>query len=165
MYRSIFSIGLFLIIYGLLGLLVPHAALSLTFLLPDGVPTVSSVMLGILLCNFAVVSYFRKPFYKLLFGIMGTALALIGLLGITEPTFFGIIYYTARPADLLVAIQSGIGLLLASLEYERPAFYIEMGIPYRKYLRFIVSRPTVLVLSFNKRAALAAANLGIVQPT
>ncbi len=160
MYRTIFSIGIVLALLSIFGLLTPHNITFLTFLFPDGVNAVAGLLLALLLCNFAVVSYFRKTRPKLLFGVVGASLAIAGIAGIIEPTYFGLVYYATRPADLLVFLISGIGLMLAALEYNRPSFQIEVGIPYRQYLRFILARPTLLMHSFKKRAALVAAAVG-----
>ncbi len=160
MYRTIFSIGIVLAIVSIFGLITPHNITFLTFLFPDGVNAVAGLLLALLLCNFAVVSFFRKPRPKVLFGSAGAGLTIAGIAGIIEPTYFGLVYYATRPADLLVFLLSGIGLLLAALEYDRPSFQIEVGIPYRKYLRIILARPTLLMHSFKKRAALVAAAAG-----
>lgn len=159
MYRSIFTIGLFLVIYSIIGLITPHGISYLTFLFPDGIAAVSGMMLGLLLCNFAVASYLRKPLYKILFVIMSIALIFTTMLGIIKPTYFGALHYNIRPADLLVFTQASIGLLIAAFEYYRPSFQAEVGIPYRHYLRFILAKPTMLLHSFKKRVALAVTAL------
>ncbi len=159
MYRSIFSIGLFITIYSTIGLLTPHAALYFTVLLPDGFTAAFGILAGLLLCNFAVVTYFRKRFYKMLFGLIGFGLAFAGALGLIQPMYFGLLSSTVRPADLFIFMQSGIGLLIASLEYYRPGFQAEIGIPYRRYLSYVIARPTLLAHGFKKRSQLVVAAL------
>ena len=125
-------------IFSVLGLAVPQSLSLLTFLLPDGIFAVVGLLLSAILMNFAIAGSLRKKSYKTAFGIGGGILVIVAFIGFMEPTYYHMLSQYIRPANVLMLLLSGIGYLIAALEYNRPSLLEELGLGsitkmYREY--------------------------------
>ncbi len=127
MYRTVYYLGLVVAVFSILGLAVPHSFTLLTFLFPNGLYAVISLVLSFVLMHFAIASYFRKPKYRTWFAIIGVLSILIALVGLFSPNYFGLQRSYVRPANELMILLSGFGYVIAALEYKRPSLAEELG--------------------------------------
>lgn len=133
MYRTVFYSGLVVAVISGLGLVVPQSLTSLTFLLPSGAYALAALLLSLILVHFSVAGHFRKSGYKAGFGLLGIGLVAGAIVGIIDPLYFGLLQHFVRPVNLFLLLITGIGYLVAALEYNRPSVTEELQLIRDKY--------------------------------
>lgn len=127
MYRTIVYLALVIVVFCILGIVVPQQFSALTFVLPNGIYAVISFVLSGILLYYGVASSLRKRRYKVIFGLFGTLVTWLVLIGLVYPTYFGLLVDVERPANLAMMLLLGTGYLIAALEYQRPSLGEELG--------------------------------------
>ncbi len=133
MYRTVFYSGLVVAAISALGLIVPRSLTSLTFLLPGGAYAFTALLLSLVLMHFSVAGHFRKSGYKAGFGLLGIGLVAAAIVGILDPTYFGLLQQFVRPVNLFLMLITGVGYLIAALEYDRPSVAEELQLMRDRY--------------------------------
>lgn len=76
----------------------------------------SRIGLASMLLLYCLFSHLRQPAVRYLMRGIGTALIVVGIIGISSPTYVGLLDTYVLPADLFIALQGGITALLAGIE-------------------------------------------------
>lgn len=134
MYRSVLSLALMTALFCFFGLVIPQSWSALTFLLPDGALAVVNLFLAVVLLHFGIAEFFRRRWYKVVFGIFGLAWTGFAVMVPLHPTYYGLFAHYIRPANAAVMCIVGLGYLIAALEYDRPGLAKEIGIQTSTYL-------------------------------
>ena len=134
MYRTVFYLGMVVFVLFGLGVVLAESPLSFSLLLPDGPVALGGVIASAGLIYFALGSGLRRRFTKILCAVVGLALVALAGIGFVSPMYFGFLSAFVRIDDLLIMFLSGIGYLIAGLEYDRPSLAQELGLSYREYV-------------------------------
>lgn len=125
MYRSIFYIGLFVAVMCGMGIISSQSTSYMSVLLPSGNGAVAIFLVALLLIHFSLFEYLRKAHVKNLVKRLGEFLALVAVMGIVLPTYFGLIYYDENPINILMLLLLSVGFIMTSFEPQREATLVK----------------------------------------
>lgn len=112
----IILIGLITATDSLIGLLFYKASSFLSLILPNGYISIFALIMGIILILVSRGTYNKS--LRTFWFVFGLVLSTLAILGVFEPTYYGIISKFVHPANLMVLLLAGVGFMMTSFAAE-----------------------------------------------
>lgn len=128
-----------------MGFIASQSTSYMSVLLPSGTITIINLCLALVLVHFSLLKSLRTRKTKTIFGVLGSCLVVLSLIGFVFPTYFGLIYLDENPINLLIMLVNGLGFLTASIEPSRERNLKQFISPFVKIEKIVLSNLVKLI--------------------